>query len=102
MRYFPLPGSRVINVVSDECMLTSAMSVYGVVAPRWQSDGFSSHVDWSRADDRGHPGSYSKASLELYGNDVVHVRAPCSMLAVERFFIPFARVPVSLGYCRIE
>lgn len=98
-RYFPLPGSRVINIVSDECMLTSMMSVHGVVAPKWQSDGFSSHVDWSRADAQGHPGSYSKAALELYGNDVVQVRSPFSLCTVQ---VSFHLHVSQFHFCRVR
>jgi hypothetical protein len=65
-RLFPLPASRLINIVSDECMLKSMMAVYGVVEPLWQSGGASSHVDWSRADNHGHPGSYGKAAVYFH------------------------------------
>ena len=64
-RLFPLPGSRVMNVVSGECMIKSMLAAYGLVGEEWQTEGGSSHVDWARADDSGHPGSYAKAAIDF-------------------------------------
>jgi hypothetical protein len=74
IRLFPLPGSRLINIVSDECMLKSMLTAYDLVAPEWQSEGGSSHVDWSRADDHGHPGVYSRAAVQLHPSGIRAVR----------------------------
>ena len=74
IRLFPLPGSRLINIVTDECMLKSVLTAYGLLAPEWQSEGGSSHVDWGRADAHGHPGSYSQAAVRLFPDGVRAVR----------------------------
>ena len=74
-RFFPLPGSRLSNIVSDECMIKSMLALYGLDGPEWQTDGPASHVDWSRADNHGHPGSYSAAALQFHPDGVRQVRA---------------------------
>lgn len=93
-RLFPLPGSRIINVVSDECMLKTMLAAHGLVAPRWQSDGFSSHVDWSRTDDQGHPGTYDRNVIELFPAALQQVQPPMRRhLATESHAPPGALVP---------
>lgn len=63
VKLFPGSASRVVNVVSDECMIKSQLNFYGLTGPEWQTEGFSSHVDWGRADGFGHPGSYTRPML---------------------------------------
>ena len=74
IKLFPLPGSRLINIVSDECMIKSMLAAYDMVGDQWQSEGASSHVDWGRADNHGHPGLYSSAALGMHPRGVRKAR----------------------------
>lgn len=76
VKLFPGSASRVVNVVSDECMIKSQLNFYGLTGPEWQTEGFSTHVDWSRADNAGHPGSYSRPMLVEDPGYIRRVRAP--------------------------
>ena len=60
---FPGSASRIVNIVSDECMVKSQLNFYDIKGDEWQTHGFSSHVDWSRANNGGHPGSYTRKTV---------------------------------------
>lgn len=79
-RVFGSPASRVTNIVSDECLIKTALRFYGLDGAGWQSDTFVTHVDWSRADQFGHPGAYSLAAIVADAAFVRRVRrrSPCA------------------------
>lgn len=74
---FPGAASRVVNIVSDECMVKSLLNFYEVNGPQWQTDGFSSHVDWTRANNGGHPGDYTQEMLQTDPDYIRQVRHRC-------------------------
>lgn len=85
---FPGAASRVVNIVSDECMVKSMMNFYGIKGPEWQTDAFSSHVDWARANNGGHPGVYSQLMLQVDPDFIRRVRAPRNLLGGAVCLIP--------------
>lgn len=81
VKLFPGSASRVVNVVSDECMIKSQLNFYGLVGPEWQTEGFSTHVDWSRSDNAGHPGSFSRPMLIEDPGYIRRVRLPLLLVS---------------------
>jgi hypothetical protein len=71
---FPGSASRIVNIVSDECMVKSLLNFYSVNGEEWQTDGFSSHVDWTRANNGGHPGDYTQLMLQTDPDYIRQVR----------------------------
>jgi hypothetical protein len=97
-RLFPQVAARKFKLVSDEFIIASTLSFYNLTGPDWQTDGSSSHVDWSRAIGDGHPGEYGKSDILDDPDSLVQVRAltsigvhdcaicfPCLMLLWVRF-----------------
>jgi hypothetical protein len=93
---FPGAASRVVNVVSDECMVKSMMNFYGIKGQEWQTDSFSSHVDWSRANNGGHPGVYTELMLQVDPDFIRRVRL-YYLLSVLLQYIPTAACQKALN-----
>jgi hypothetical protein len=74
-RLFPDAASRFFAVVSDESLVKTVLGFYNLTGPAWQTGGFSTHVDWNRADEDGHPGWYSRVTLTWNAPLVRQVRA---------------------------
>lgn len=77
---FPGSASRIVNIVSDECMVKSQLNFYAVSGEEWQTHGYSSHVDWTRANNGGHPGSYTQLMLQT---DPWYIRQVCLKTTVK-------------------
>jgi hypothetical protein len=88
-KIFPGSASRLVNIVSDECMIKSMLKFYGLTGPEWQTGGFSTHVDWTRANEGGHPGSYTKEMLRVDPDFIRRVRLSVLSVtrAIERFLV---------------
>ena len=92
VKIFPGSASRVVNIVSDECMIKSQLHFYGLTGPEWQTEGFSTHVDWGRADNAGHPGSYTRPMLKTDPDYIRRVRCALSPSGLTAALSTFAHV----------
>jgi hypothetical protein len=69
-------NALVSNIVSDEAIAKTTLRFYGLDGPDLATGSESSHVDWSRANDGGHPGVYSNAMLDLDPTFIRRVSLP--------------------------